>query len=303
MPRRKSDRELLDEALQAQAQGTYVDPVAGATRLLAQPTIPERGQAAERTKREAAERAIASARQASRPSAVIKNALDIASIPAALLPSPLAPAAGAYLSLRGIEEAIESPSLLGIGMGALGAVPLVKPLRRAAKTFKNLVDVERVRRATRGVEGAGDLGATFSRERPYRAGGGVSGPGDATATSAPETLPLSVAALEDAATNYRSGATPAHLAALDRAHNAFLAGSRGLSESETRGVQQLDELLSRTGTQRPNPYGHGTVARPPGEFIHPADVSGGQFGFEDLPEISESELSKLQALFRRVTGR
>jgi hypothetical protein len=43
--------------------------------------------------------------------------------------------------------------------------------------------------------------------------------------------------------------------------------------------------------------------RPPADFVHPADTSGGAFGFENLPSISEGELSRLQALFKRVTGR
>ena len=41
-------------------------------------------------------------------------------------------------------------------------------------------------------------------------------------------------------------------------------------------------------------------ARPAPGYIHPADTSGSQFGFDRLPPISEGELSRLQALFKRV---
>jgi hypothetical protein len=40
--------------------------------------------------------------------------------------------------------------------------------------------------------------------------------------------------------------------------------------------------------------------RPPASAIHPADTSGAEFGFEELPEISEGELSRLQELFKRM---
>ena len=42
------------------------------------------------------------------------------------------------------------------------------------------------------------------------------------------------------------------------------------------------------------------ATRPAGDFVHAADTSGGAFGFDELPEISESELTRLQNLFKRL---
>jgi hypothetical protein len=40
--------------------------------------------------------------------------------------------------------------------------------------------------------------------------------------------------------------------------------------------------------------------RPPADYVHPADDAGTQFGFDQLPEISEGELTRLQQLFKRL---
>jgi hypothetical protein len=45
------------------------------------------------------------------------------------------------------------------------------------------------------------------------------------------------------------------------------------------------------------------AARPAADYIHPADTTGGAFGFDSLPQISESELARLQSLFNRVGAR
>lgn len=73
--------------------------------------------------------------------------------------------------------------------------------------------------------------------------------------------------LEAAHSAFDSGATSSHLSALDREHEAFVASRKAL---------------------------------PPGDFIHPEDASGEMFGFENLPEISEAELSRMQQLFDRL---
>lgn len=43
--------------------------------------------------------------------------------------------------------------------------------------------------------------------------------------------------------------------------------------------------------------------RPSSSFMHAADTSGSQFGFDSLPPISEGELTRLQALFSRLGHR
>lgn len=42
------------------------------------------------------------------------------------------------------------------------------------------------------------------------------------------------------------------------------------------------------------------TGRPAPDFVHPPDTSGAAFGFDSLPELPESELSRLQALFSRL---
>ena len=44
-------------------------------------------------------------------------------------------------------------------------------------------------------------------------------------------------------------------------------------------------------------------ALPPGDFVHAADNTGDAFGFPELPEISESELARIQGVFKRLAGR
>lgn len=62
--------------------------------------------------------------------APIKHALDIASIPASIIPSPLQPAAAAYqLAEQGARTA-EDPSLTNAGMLALSALPAMQSLRK-----------------------------------------------------------------------------------------------------------------------------------------------------------------------------
>lgn len=65
---------------------------------------------------------------------------------------------------------------------------------------------------------------------------------------------------------------------------------------------EVDQLLRRSGLSGTAPAA-APAPRPAGNFIHPADTSGGKFGFDTLPEIGESELARLQNLFKRVTGR
>jgi hypothetical protein len=68
------------------------------------------------------------------------------------------------------------------------------------------------------------------------------------------------------------------------------------------GMEDVDDairgLLDPTSSQQPLRQTR-PVGRPSPDYIHPADRSGSMFGFDDLPEISESELAALQKRWGR----
>lgn len=71
------------------------------------------------------------------------------------------------------------------------------------------------------------------------------------------------------------------------------------------GAADVDAMLEQLGLGRESPMmsAHTPTAstvRPPNSFVHSADTTGAKFGFPSLPEISEGELSRLQALMGRM---
>lgn len=112
------------------------------------------------------------------------------------------------------------------------------------------------------------------------------------------------------------GVDSAPLSYLDRQHDALVASARRsqpapasmralfnkqepqllddvVEAQAVPGADEVDELIaSMTVTPRAR-----NAARPPSSFVHPADSSGAMFGFDDLPEISEAELLRLQRRF------
>lgn len=77
------------------------------------------------------------------------NNLDMAALPIGLIPNPLQPIADSYLSIRGLMGAAEDPSLFNLGMGALGAIPLTRWLRRGANAAKDALVGQRAATAER----------------------------------------------------------------------------------------------------------------------------------------------------------
>lgn len=84
--------------------------------------------------------------------------------------------------------------------------------------------------------------------------------------------------------------------------------------SKNIGMSEVDAFLNRAGLGNVGkrataaaPVAEAPVAasaaRPAADYVHPADTSGAKFGFDSLPELSESELTRLQALFHRVAAR
>lgn len=76
-------------------------------------------------------------------------------------------------------------------------------------------------------------------------------------------------------------------------------GAKDIRNAVTRLLGMSDDAAEAAPVIPPN----GTGGRPPADFVHGADTSGGMFGFEEVPEISEGELSRLQQLFKREAGR
>lgn len=83
---------------------------------------------------------------------------------------------------------------------------------------------------------------------------------------------------------------------------------RSLDELQSTGhgpdaVRDVDAYLKRLGMSGKSAEPAAAASRPAADFVHPEDTTGGQFGFDSLPEIGEAELTRLQSLFKRVTGR
>jgi hypothetical protein len=80
--------------------------------------------------------------------------------------------------------------------------------------------------------------------------------------------------------------------------------SHDVPPSDTRMDELIKKLGGRGATTEPVATGEYTAmpAKTGGRVgdMHEAQTTGGQFGFDELPEISESELSRLQALFKRL---
>lgn len=81
---------------------------------------------------------------------------------------------------------------------------------------------------------------------------------------------------------------PASVKALEAPRSAPVAPT----PTEAPLPTSVQDLMTETGPQRPL-----------ADYVHPADTSGKEFGFDELPEISEGELSRLQELFKRVGGK
>lgn len=178
MPK-KTDKQLLDEALAAQAAGTYVDPVETAKTFLGKDTVVDDanrwGQSASAATREAAKLTPLGATR--RYGAPVVGAAKAAAIPASFLGGPVGMIAGGALAVEGLNAAVKDPSVTNVGMAGLGALPfmrLAKGVRGATKTADTVGEVDRfmpnkpgATGPPRGVEIPKPGGTPYQRPTPY----------------------------------------------------------------------------------------------------------------------------------------
>lgn len=311
---RKTSRELLDEAIAAQEAGTYVDPVQAAKTFLSKPSVAQ-GANQDAALRNSAPQAGREAAERLSPMGVAKTygkvAKDTAVGAGMMVPGPIGMAAGGVASLEGLSDAVEDPSLGNMAMVGLGLLPFAKPL----KGLVNGAREARVIKGIRATEGAGDMGAAFSHEQPYRAGSGVSSEG--VSRSQPvrgghavghdldyEATPASFRGMHGnigdvnaeggtVPINWRYPETPRMSPEQALGYKNEFVPWKGAKDIVAKVQSMLPESVQGLLSS------HGGV-RPADDFVHAADTSGAQFGFEHLPEISEGELSRLQALFKRL---
>lgn len=270
---RKTDRQLLDEALAAQGAGTYVDPVQNAKALLSKRSVVDDANAFADSEEAAGREAqkLTPMGTAKRYGKVAKDTAVAAAIPASFLGGPVGMAAGGVLAMDGINSAIKDPSVGNLSMAALGTLPFVKPVRNLMKGAATAKTIKGIR----ATEGAGDMGAAFSREVPYRAGGGTShgAPPSMGDLHAEGQVPI----------NWRKPPVTPPTPSSDSQVEQILAALEAQMNAPSKPLHLVPP------TPRPAP-----------DFVHPADTTGSAFGFGDLPEISESELTRLQEAFKRL---
>ena len=304
MPKQRTDRERLDEALEAQRLGTYVDPVQAAKALMSRRSVADDAgafAASEGAARREAETLtpMGTAKRYGKP---LADAGRAAAIPAAFLSGPVGMAAGSVLAMEGLGNALKDPTLGNAAMAGLGALSFAKPIMKGVKRLRDASTIRGIRQ----TEGAGDMGAAFSREKPYRAPSGASGRSNIDMTdlaSEGGTTPI----------NWRKPPSPP--SAFDELMNTDypqagvvddvpvaqeMPGASDIEDVLAGLGARLDEIPTGRGAMRPAVEPHGPPQRPAPDFVHPADTSGSAFGFDELPEIGESELTRLQALFKRL---
>ncbi len=246
----------------------------------------------------------------STPGGVLRRAADVAAVPGSLLPSPLQPVAAGWQALRGVQQAVNDPSLMNIGMAGLMAAPL-------AGTARRLLPGPAARGAITGPPGPRPqkYGDTFARGQWHR-------------TTPPQVAPeaaqggnmrrMGLLPFDEGAgggptmrqTFERGGYfpqdTPASMAAVQQAAPESLESL--VNQALRQGEQTLKKVPAgkrmkapRPAPQTPIQRGEATVFPPKlggrvGD-VHEAQTTGGMFGFDDLPELSEAELLRLQRSF------
>jgi len=259
----------------------------------------------------------ASLEQMSTPGGIALRALDMASIPGSLFPSPLQPAAAAWQAGRGVQQAVQDPSLMNTAMAGVMALPLAGAARRfmpkAAKPT-----------------GAGAKGP-FSplNARPQAkpvappqasAGGNMRRVGllPFDEAAAPNQSLAAVDDVIEQGAGLPRGLKESIKEEAERLERGIVGNLQGGLRTERRGQSPnrdelgglLPDLGKRTGRdrrgrmpQRPSPILSGAQSAFPPKLggragdVHEAQSTGGMFGFDDLGEISEAELRRLQGRF------
>jgi len=248
----------------------------------------------------------------STPMGVMTHALDMAAIPGSILPSPLQPVAAGYQALRGVQQAVQDPSLVNVGVAGLMAAPA------AASVARRLMPAAAAR------TGAGAKGP-FSpwpgaRPKPAAAAPATAGGNFKRMGLLPFDESAAPMAAVDSAIE-TSGGLPSSVKQTvkqeaERLERGIVDKMRGGSRMEPRGsspnreelgpLPNLGERRGKIPSARPKPStpipsGAQSVYPPrvggrSGD-VHDFQTTGGMFGFDELPEISDAELRRLMRRF------
>lgn len=272
---------------------------------------------------------------------VIKNAAIGAAIPASFLGGPVGMAAGGALALEGITNAISDPSVMNAGMATLGSMPVVGSMMKGARVAQGGAraarytgglgsaskDVMPIGAATGGSASAG--ARTSSSYRPSMNLADVERD-ERMATRMLDDLPM-----EPAFPRAMKQRRPASLEAMDADFEDVAQGMGSMDEvAETIAshkqaltkiptskkiprIEQLDEFdtpqemgsmddvnaaianMSRVPWSRNvlDSKVDDTIGRLRRQKEH------GVAGFSNLPSLSDSELARISANIKRVTGK
>ncbi len=225
----------------------------------------------------------------STPGGVMRRAADVAAIPGSLLPSPLQPVAAGWQAMRGVQQAVQDPSLMNIGMAGLMAAPVAGSVRRfmpkAAKPT--------------GMGAKGEFspweGGFARKPTPTAAPAGEGGnmrrmgmlPFDEGA-AAPQA-PASFAAVEQSAPSLEN--------LVEQELQRLGPTLKNIPTSKARRAAKAPRPTPQTPIQRGEASAFPPKLGGRSGDVHGAQNTGGMFGFDDLPEISEAELLRLQGRF------
>ena len=300
--RRKSSSEMLDELLEQQRAGTFVDPVEEARR-----TLGEAGKFSNRIKAYGGDDAeiaeVGRLREGARTLPVAVDALRGAALPAAFLGGPVGMASGGYLALEALKGAYDDPTPMNIGMAGLMALPVAKGLR-GAKTLK-----PPPRMAIHGPSREPGFYRTGASSRNPLEGEKMMFPRGPKTESPYASSPVS--RMRNTEDELLEGVQSAPLAHLDRTHTGFMQKNA----SQPASLSAIDELISGARNELTNvPKGKTPSAlddfaddapKMARDRIDPALRKEAQefrkgFGFKKLPKISRAENGRIAANIRRA---
>lgn len=250
--------------------------------------------------------------QGVRESPVSQGAMALGSI----VPSPIQPGMAALLALDAGAQFAEDPSVMNAAGAGLMAVPGLAAGSRALKAGKAAKEGKRV------AEGLyRQTGMSRGREVPYRMGGATQANRPSMVSLADDVpeysvlddaAPLSVGVLPKGPSTLAEGLRNAPTSKRVAGEVLSSHGKAGQFNGRSYDMSMAGDAQTAAKNSKARAFmnrGKKGVMQPvaahgkPPEFVHAVDTSGGKFGFEHLPEISEGELLRLQNLFQRVSGR
>ena len=279
----------IDAAMAAVKQRAAAEQIAHLAEVSAEP-----GQEEQRLQREST----LGGQIAAHPFRTAKEGAIGAALPLAFAGGPMGATAGGLLSVDALNSLMqdENAGALEYSLAGLGLIPGARMARKAMK-------------ATRGAKPA-------TAAPGYRASDIGAARTSTTTPSEPiqsmrwsdwsQGRPAPVTPLQAPAPAVASPAAQASLPSLDAlqaaadAEAGAIAGTKGTQPAT---MSFLDKLHQETIAKARPPVSatpQAPTGRPPKSFVHPADTAGAEFGFEKLPKISEGELARLQAVFRKL---